>query len=64
MSDNNTNFGVERTVQTRNIKKQRKIGLLTGIIFTVGTMLGSGIYIKNSSILNNTGGDIGLTFVA
>jgi hypothetical protein len=40
--------------------EKKKIGTLSAILFVFGTTVGSGIFIKNGSILSNVNGNIGM----
>jgi hypothetical protein len=38
--------------------KTKKIGMLSGIIFVLGSTIGAGIFVKNGSILSLNNGNI------
>nr|XP_023029478.1 large neutral amino acids transporter small subunit 1-like isoform X2 [Leptinotarsa decemlineata] len=55
---------LERPSSTENdtIHLQRRVGLFSGVALIVGTMIGSGIFVSPSGLLERTG-SIGMSFV-
>ncbi|MGY6172556.1 amino acid permease [Candidatus Mycoplasma pogonae] len=45
-------------------KKSKKIGFLTAMAVSVGTVIGSGIFFKNRTVLEHNGGDLALSILS